>query len=171
MARWATCWRVRRTAGDCFYLPAGTVHAIGAGLVIAEPQTPSDVTYRLFDWNRIDPKTGKGRDLHLDEAIRVTRVHYTKKDIIQERRPLNDLGQVKGMRLTACEAFVIDKLEAPAGAKMTPAGGQMAVWMMLAGSGRIACKGGQDVAIRRGNTVCRRGYRTGHSWPAVNARG
>lgn len=140
-------------AGDCFYLPAGTVHAIGAGLVIAEPQTPSDVTYRLFDWNRIDPKTGEGRQLHLEEAIRVTRVHYTRKDIIQERRPLDEPGSVKAIRLTVCEAFIIDRFEAAAGVEMPLGAGQMAVWMMLAGSGRITGKEYEDVAIRRGNTV------------------
>lgn len=139
--------------GDCFYLPAGTVHAIGAGLVIAEPQTPSDVTYRLFDWNRIDPKTGQGRELHLEQAIRVTRPEYTTKDIIQERRPLSGLGRVKATRLTVCEAFIIDQYEAPAGATLDAAGGQLAVWMMLAGSGRVSAEGQYDVAVTRGNTV------------------
>ncbi|TCD05487.1 mannose-6-phosphate isomerase [Erythrobacteraceae bacterium CFH 75059] len=51
-------------AGDFFYLPAGTVHAIGAGVTIAELQQHSDVTYRLFDY-------GRPRDLHLDEALAV----------------------------------------------------------------------------------------------------
>lgn len=57
-------------AGDFFYLPAGTVHAIGAGLTIAELQQNSDTTYRLFDY-------GRPRELHLDEALRVaSRVPY-----------------------------------------------------------------------------------------------
>lgn len=50
--------------GDFFYLPAGTVHAIGAGLTIAELQQNSDVTYRLYDY-------GRPRELHLDEALKV----------------------------------------------------------------------------------------------------
>jgi mannose-6-phosphate isomerase len=52
------------TTGDFFYLPAGTVHAIGAGLTIAELQQNSDVTYRLYDY-------GRPRALHLDEALEV----------------------------------------------------------------------------------------------------
>ena len=46
----------------------GHAHAIGAGLLIAEIQTPSDTTYRVFDWNRVD-KSGKARPLHIEEAI------------------------------------------------------------------------------------------------------
>ena len=46
--------------GECHFLPSGTCHAIGAGLLIAEIQQPSDTTYRVFDWNRVDPATGQG---------------------------------------------------------------------------------------------------------------
>ncbi len=55
-------------AGDVFYIPAGRVHAIGAGIVLAEIQQTSDVTYRIFDWNRKDDN-GNYRELHTDEAI------------------------------------------------------------------------------------------------------
>ena len=102
-------------AGDCFYLPAGTVHALGAGLVIAEPQTPSDVTYRLFDWNRVDPKTGKGRELHLEQGIRVTRVQYGVKDFLREPEALAGFGEARATRLAVCEAFVIDRFETGGG--------------------------------------------------------
>ncbi|MCH9022838.1 MAG: class I mannose-6-phosphate isomerase [Planctomycetes bacterium] len=60
--------------GDFHFLPAGTVHAIGAGLIIAEIQTPSDTTYRLFDWNRRDA-AGNSRQLHIQEALVST--HFT----------------------------------------------------------------------------------------------
>lgn len=56
--------------GDCFYLPSGTVHALGAGLLVAEVQTPSDTTFRVFDFNRIDPSTGKPRTLHVEQAMK-----------------------------------------------------------------------------------------------------
>src|SRR5262249_45059208 len=45
--------------GHCYYLPSGTVHALGAGILAAEVQTPSDTTFRVFDFNRVDPSTGK----------------------------------------------------------------------------------------------------------------
>lgn len=54
--------------GDAFFIPAGTVHAIGKGLLIAEIQQTSDVTYRLFDYNRTDSE-GNKRELHVQEAL------------------------------------------------------------------------------------------------------
>lgn len=53
--------------GDVFFIPAGTVHAIGKGVMVAEIQQSSDVTYRIFDWNRVG-SDGKGRQLHTLEA-------------------------------------------------------------------------------------------------------
>ena len=55
--------------GDFFFVPAGTPHTIGAGVLLAEIQQTSDTTFRLFDWNRIDPKTSRPRDLQLEPAI------------------------------------------------------------------------------------------------------
>lgn len=54
--------------GDCIFIPAGTVHAIGAGLLVGEIQQSSDVTYRLFDWNRTGPD-GKPRPLHVEAGV------------------------------------------------------------------------------------------------------
>jgi len=55
--------------GDCHYLPSGTIHALGAGMLVAEVQTPSDTTFRVYDFNRIDPSTGKTRTLHIEPAM------------------------------------------------------------------------------------------------------
>lgn len=55
-------------AGDVFFIPAGRVHAIGAGIVLAEIQQTSDITYRIFDWNRKDDH-GNYRELHTEEAL------------------------------------------------------------------------------------------------------
>ena len=54
--------------GDTFFIPAGTVHAIGKSVLLAEIQETSDITYRIFDWNRKDEE-GNSRKLHLDEAM------------------------------------------------------------------------------------------------------
>ena len=62
--------RVPVRAGDAFYLPAGTLHAIGAGIVLFETQQASDLTYRIFDWNRTDA-SGKPRELHVAKAADV----------------------------------------------------------------------------------------------------
>jgi mannose-6-phosphate isomerase len=55
-------------AGDFLFLPAGTVHAVGGGVLFAEIQQTSDATFRLFDWNRVDAQ-GKSRKLHVEEAV------------------------------------------------------------------------------------------------------
>lgn len=54
--------------GDCVFVPAGTVHAIGPGIVLAEVQQQSNLTFRLYDWDRLDAN-GKGRELHIEESI------------------------------------------------------------------------------------------------------
>ena len=59
--------------GDCVFLPAGTVHALGGGLLIAEVQQSSDTTYRLFDWNRVGPD-GRPRALHIEAGARRDRL-------------------------------------------------------------------------------------------------
>lgn len=72
-------------AGDTFMIPAGTVHAIGKGVLLAEIQQPSDITFRIFDWNRVD-ENGNSRELHTEEALDAIhfeenvgdfQVHYT----------------------------------------------------------------------------------------------
>lgn len=54
--------------GDVFFIPAGRVHAIGSGILLAEIQQTSDVTYRIYDWDRVDA-TGKSRELHTEQAL------------------------------------------------------------------------------------------------------
>lgn len=57
--------------GDAFYIPTGRIHAIGAGVMLAEIQQTSDITYRVFDYDRVDASTGKTRELHSDLALDV----------------------------------------------------------------------------------------------------
>ena len=59
------------TPGDIVFIPAGTVHALGAGLLVAEIQQSSDTTFRIFDWNRTDSQ-GKARPLHIQQGVEVT---------------------------------------------------------------------------------------------------
>lgn len=68
--------RVKIKPGDFFYIPAGTVHALGKGALILEVQQSSDTTYRLYDYDRLDEK-GQKRPLHLQEALEVITVPFT----------------------------------------------------------------------------------------------
>lgn len=62
--------------GDFFYVPPGTIHAIGKGILIFELQQSSDITYRLYDYNRIDKTTNKLRELHIKESLDVVKIPY-----------------------------------------------------------------------------------------------
>lgn len=59
---------VKVKPGDAYFIPAGAIHAIGKGILIAEIQQTSDITYRVYDWNRVDDK-GNGRELHTELAL------------------------------------------------------------------------------------------------------
>jgi mannose-6-phosphate isomerase len=83
--------RVPVTAGDVVFIPAGTVHAIGGGLVLAEMQQASDTTYRLHDWGRVG-LDGKPRTLHLDEALQA--IHYDQLEDPPPWQPHRGPGRV-----------------------------------------------------------------------------
>ena len=61
-------------AGECYFIPSGTIHAIGKGCLICEIQQNSNLTYRVYDYGRKD-KNGKGRELHIDKVLKVTNLN------------------------------------------------------------------------------------------------
>lgn len=64
--------------GDVFFIETGTVHAIGGGVLLAEIQQTSDITYRVYDWDRLDAQ-GNSRELHIDLALEA--INYDKKNV------------------------------------------------------------------------------------------
>ena len=72
--------------GDVFYLETGTIHAIGAGVVVAEIQQTSDVTYRIYDWDRVDAN-GNGRELHTELALEAINYNTTNSKIEYSEEP------------------------------------------------------------------------------------
>lgn len=75
--------RIRVKAGDFYYVPAGTVHAIGSGIMILETQQSSDTTYRIYDYQRKD-KQGKLRELHLEQSKKVIDINQKNPNIIPQ---------------------------------------------------------------------------------------
>ncbi|MBN2473568.1 MAG: class I mannose-6-phosphate isomerase [Pirellulales bacterium] len=92
-------------AGDCVLLPAGTVHALGEGLLVAEIQQASDVTYRLFDWNRLDDD-GNPRPLHVEQGLEA--IDYDRGPVAVQRPRATDRASTS--RLVECDKFVLDRL-------------------------------------------------------------
>src|ERR1700742_839597 len=93
-------------AGDVFFLPAGRVHTIGKGLLIAEIQQTSDITYRIYDFDRVDDK-GNKRELHVEEALAaIDYKHYP------EYKTQYQSHQNKTVKLVSCPYFTTNLLDA-----------------------------------------------------------
>jgi len=90
--------------GDCIFIPAGTVHALGAGLVVAEIQQASDTTFRLYDWNRLGPD-GKPRQLHVEESLAA--IDYSAGPVQPQVAQKTDRPSVE--RLVTCDKFLLDR--------------------------------------------------------------
>lgn len=118
-------------AGDCHYLPSGTCHALGAGILVAEVQTPSDTTFRVFDWGRT------GRQLHIDEAIRCIDFGPAKVDRYERRTHIAGIFTAVSC-LVSCEYFRIEKVRMSQGYEQEIPYDQPTIWMVLEGSGQIS---------------------------------
>lgn len=121
--------------GDVFFIPAGTLHAICKGIVIAEVQQNSNVTYRVYDYGRVGAD-GKLRALHIEQALAVT-----------ELCPSKELDF--GGHLAQCEYFTVD---AVTGAFEGIADETSFVSVLISdGAGKLTC-GGQTISFEKGNS-------------------
>lgn len=93
--------------GDFFFIPAGTLHTIGGGLLLAEIQQNSDTTYRLYDWNRVD-EDGNYRKLHLDKGLKATNLNASvdRYESIYKKETTDYKRKV----LTVSKYFVTEKV-------------------------------------------------------------
>ena len=80
---------VKVKKGDAFFMPSGAVHAIGAGITIYEIQQSSDVTYRFYDWDRVDAK-GNKRELHIEKALDVSDLSFAEYAVTPMLLPLKN---------------------------------------------------------------------------------
>lgn len=100
--------KVRIHQDDVFFIESGTVHAIGAGALIAEIQENSNLTYRMYDYNRRD-KQGNLRELHIDKALDVVNLKHSK----EPRQPLRLLRYQRGWAtelLCRCQYFQVERM-------------------------------------------------------------
>jgi mannose-6-phosphate isomerase len=95
-------------AGEAIFVPAGTAHTIGAGLVLCEVQEYSDLTYRVFDYNRRDAQ-GRSRELHIEKALQVMRFGEQRGGKIEPVLILR--GDATETYFVACRYFAVEKWE------------------------------------------------------------
>src|SRR5262249_8734483 len=110
-------------AGETYYIPAHTVHAIGGGIVLFEIQQNSDVTYRLWDY-------GRPREIHVDQAVPISALTVPPGAV--NPVPLDS----KCERLVPCPHFVTERCRLIPGSRLTAPAGQF--WLCLDGEGDIA---------------------------------
>lgn len=151
-------------SGDVFFMPAGRVHAIGTGIFIAEIQQTSDLTYRLFDYNRKD-KNGKTRELHTELAKDA--IDYKLYD---DLKTVYNTVENDSVKLVDCPYFTTDRISLNAGKTANNAGSteechtvsiardyskldSFVIYVCMHGEGKIQFDGGNVETIRQGETV------------------
>ncbi len=138
--------RVRIRAGDTVFVPAGTVHALLAGAVVAEIQQNSDTTYRVYDWGRLGVD-GKPRALHVDKALDVIDWGPAAPAIVTPRMVGVGAGWVR-RELVRCPQFVVERVELEAGAVYAGYcdGATCEIWGCVSGSACVQ-SGAENVPL------------------------
>jgi mannose-6-phosphate isomerase len=132
--------------GDCLFLPAGAVHALGKGLLVAEIQQPSELTYRLFDWNRVG-LDGKPRPLHIEQGLAAVRFDLGPLEPCQPR----ETEQPETSRLVECGQFVLDRRQFDSPLAI---GGDERFHLIIVLEGSLRVEGAaSDEPISRGGAV------------------
>lgn len=133
--------------GDAFFIPAGKVHAIGAGVLAAEIQQTSDITYRVYDWDRVD-SAGNKRELHMEESI---------KAVKRNESPLNEIPNPTSIPnskvLASCPYFTstVIKLDEPTTMDYTTKD-SFVIYMCVEGSLEITINDATET-VQKGETV------------------
>ncbi len=147
--------RIEVRPGDCVRLPSGICHALGEGVLVAEVQTPSDTTFRVWDWNRDDPN----RPLHLAEAGECMRFGTRQDDgrpavVRLTDTPAVECDGILTRRVCTTDDFTIDHVKLPAGAGLpVTMDDQPRVLIAVAGMGEVTDASGRSVRCHAGDTV------------------
>jgi mannose-6-phosphate isomerase len=126
-------------AGDTLFVPAGTPHTIGPGMVICEIQEYSDLTYRVYDYGRLDPQ-GQPRELHIEKALEVTRFGKSLGGKVAPLQLENE-GATKRL-LAACRYFATERWECSARCEICIDPARFELVVILNGSGALSWQGG-----------------------------
>lgn len=133
--------------GDVINIPAGAIHAIGEGIVIAEIQQSSNLTYRVYDYERTD-KYGNKRPLHLQKALEVTDFGF-REDISALKGLAVEINRdASKVFLVATPYFLTEKYEVDGFAEETADGGRFYIFICLEGGGKIVFEDREESVVR-----------------------
>jgi mannose-6-phosphate isomerase len=135
--------------GDCVFLEAGTVHAIGANVLLFEVQQTSDITYRLYDWDRTDAKTGKPRELHVEKGLACADFGRGRCPPMRPAAAVSEGVRREG--LVSCRHFTLERKTSRVPFRVG-AKGQCRAVVCVKGSGELESRG-KRYAIATGDAV------------------
>jgi len=135
-------------AGDCHYLPSGTCHALGAGILVAEVQTASDTTFRVYDWGRTD------RELHIEEAMACIDMGPPRVGPFEPGTRSGE-GDAVARHLVECEHFAIHEWSLLRESDLSFESDELSILMVVKGEGALSWGTGQSnsLAVSAGETV------------------
>lgn len=134
--------------GDVYFIPTGRVHAIGAGVLLAEIQQTSDITYRIYDWERKD-SNGNYRDLHTDEALEAIDFNVETRYDTNYDRPLNKISNI-----IDCQYFTTNILPIGKVVRMDNSSkDSFVIYMCVGGDGVIIRSNNYEETVHIGETI------------------
>lgn len=133
------CNRVNVKKGDVFFIKAGTLHAIGKGILLAEVQQSSNVTYRVYDYGRL--QNGKPRELHVQKALDVLNLQKNEETDFAPKK-FEMLGESKKTLLSSCKIFTASRLDIKESVTVTADETSFVSLLALDGNGCLCCGDG-----------------------------
>jgi len=132
--------RVPVKAGDAFFIPAGMVHALGKGVQVVEIQQTSDITYRIYDWDRVGAD-GKPRELHTALAVDAINFDLSPAECVKRRKPETN----KSVEIVKCNYFTTNLLKVEGNVENDYASlDSFVIFMCIGGSVELSTDGGNE---------------------------
>ncbi len=131
--------------GDVFFIETGTIHAIGKGVLLAEIQQTSDITYRVYDWDRVD-STGKERELHIDLALDAIDYRPRQVELFYERE------SNQGNMIVDCPYFRVNFIPLDGVFEAEKQGDSFYIYVCTEGNMSVLLEGQQEFNFKKGDT-------------------
>ncbi len=142
--------KVKVKKGDLFFIEAGTLHAIGGGILLAEIQQNSNTTYRVYDYGRVGAD-GRPRELHTEKAIDVTNCTPPARSTDPEGTKIQKAGYTEQL-LTACELFTVKAVAVAQKYESTADITSFVSLLVTNGVGTVSC-GTESVSVKKGDSL------------------